>query len=131
MAQRTDAVPNDKNSIENTSELKPVFNADGLIPTIAQDNSTGEVLMMAWMNAEALKITITTRRVTYWSRSRNKLWEKGETSGQTQELISLKIDCDQDTLLLKVKQKGSACHTGERTCFYRTLDEKSETLVVC
>lgn len=131
MAPTANTVPSDEISIGNTSELKPVFNADGLIPTIAQDNSTGEVLMMAWMNAEALKITITTRRVTYWSRSRNKLWEKGETSGQTQELISLKVDCDQDTLLLKVKQKGSACHTGERTCFYRVLDDKGETLMRC
>lgn len=114
--------------IEETSEFRPVFNSDGLIPAIVQDEASGEVLMQAWMNADALEQTLLTRQVTYWSRSRKKLWVKGETSGHTQELVSLKTDCDQDTLLLQVRQKGAACHTGKRSCFYRTLNTKSKEL---
>lgn len=94
------------------------FNEDGLVPAIAQQHDTGEVLMMAWMNAEAVKETLETGRVCYWSRSRKGLWRKGETSGQQQRLKELLIDCDGDTLLVKVDQDGVACHTGRRTCFY-------------
>ena len=93
------------------------FNDDGLVPAIAQCAETKEVLMMAWMSAESLRITLETKRVTYWSRSRKKLWEKGSTSGHTQNLISAKADCDGDTLLLQVSQIGAACHLGTRTCF--------------
>ena len=95
------------------------FNAHGLVPAIAQQADTGEVLMMAWMNREALAETLTTGRVCYWSRSRQGLWRKGESSGQVQLLRELRIDCDGDTLLLLVDQTGVACHTGRRNCFYR------------
>ena len=94
------------------------FNEDGLVPAIAQQHDTGEVLMMAWMNAESVAETLATGRVCYWSRSRKGLWRKGETSGQQQRLKELLIDCDGDTILLKVDQDGVACHTGRRTCFY-------------
>lgn len=94
------------------------FNEDGLVPAIAQQHDSGEVLMMAWMNAEAVRETLETGRVCYWSRSRQGLWRKGETSGQQQRLKELLIDCDGDTLLVKVDQDGVACHTGRRTCFY-------------
>src|SRR5512145_3352139 len=94
------------------------FNADGLVPAIAQQYDTGEVLMMAWMNRDAVAETLATGRVCYWSRSRKGLWRKGETSGQQQRLREFLIDCDGDTLLLKVDQDGVACHTGRRTCFY-------------
>lgn len=98
------------------------FNADGLVSAVAQQHDTGEVLMLAWMNAEAVLETVRTGQVCYWSRSRGKLWRKGETSGQTQRLISLRVDCDGDALLLQVDQEGVACHTGRRTCFYRAWD---------
>jgi phosphoribosyl-AMP cyclohydrolase len=91
---------------------------NGLIPAIAQQHDTGEVLMLAWMNRAAVEETLATGRVCYWSRSRQKLWRKGETSGQTQRLVELRYDCDADTLLLLVDQVGVACHTGHRTCFY-------------
>lgn len=94
------------------------FNQDGLVPAIAQQYDTGEVLMMAWMNKEAVAETLATGRVCYWSRSRKGLWRKGETSGQQQRLKEFLIDCDGDTILLKVDQDGVACHTGRRTCFY-------------
>ena len=97
------------------------FDAQGLVPTVAQQHDTGEVLMMAWMNREALAETLATGRVCYWSRSRGQLWRKGESSGQTQRLVRLKVDCDGDTLLLAVDQTGVACHTGRRSCFYRAL----------
>ena len=99
------------------------FNADGLVPAIAQQAETGEVLMMAWMNRDALIETVTTGRVCYWSRSRKGLWRKGESSGQVQLLKELRIDCDGDTLLLLVDQTGVACHTGRRSCFYRALHD--------
>lgn len=99
------------------------YNNQGLIPVITQDAETGEVLMMAWMNEEALKLTVKTRKMTYYSRSRQKLWIKGETSGHFQALVSLSIDCDADTLLAKVIQTGAACHTGSHSCFFRTLAE--------
>lgn len=97
------------------------YNADGLVPAVAQDADTGEVLMLAWMNAEAVRRTLATMRATYWSRSRQKYWVKGETSGHTQEVVSMAVDCDGDTLLLTVRQTGAACHTGNRTCFYTPL----------
>lgn len=106
---------------ETTPSLSPAFNADGLIAAVAQDEATGEVLMLAWMNAEALKRTLETGRATYWSRSRKALWVKGDTSGHTQRVIEARIDCDQDAVLLRVEQTGAACHTGERSCFYRAI----------
>jgi len=95
------------------------WNPDGLVPAIAQQHDSGEILMMAWMNRDALAETLATGRVCYWSRSRRALWRKGETSGQTQRLVGLRIDCDGDALLLFVDQKGVACHTGRRSCFFR------------
>ena len=97
------------------------WNADGLIPAIAQQYDTKEVLMLAWMNAEALQETLAKGRVCYWSRSRQQLWRKGESSGQIQELREARFDCDGDTLLLQVDQKGPACHTGRRDCFYNLV----------
>ena len=94
------------------------FDAAGLVPTIAQQHDTGEVLMLAWMNRDAIEETLTTELVCYWSRSRGALWRKGETSGQTQRLVDLRLDCDGDALLLLVDQHGVACHTGRRSCFY-------------
>ena len=102
---------------------------NSLIPAIAQDATSGEVLMLAYMNAESIAATIATGRATYWSRSRNELWEKGLTSGHTQRVLSLSIDCDGDALLLKVEQVGAACHTGDRSCFHRRItSEGVETL---
>ena len=95
--------------------------ADGLVPAIAQDADTGEVLMMAWMNADAVTRTLETGRVTYWSRSRAAFWVKGETSGHVQELVDLRVDCDRDCLLILVRQTGPACHTNRRTCFYTAV----------
>ena len=97
------------------------FDGDGLIPTIAQQEGSGEVLMMAWMDADAVRETMATGEVCYWSRSRGRLWRKGETSGQTQKLVEMRLDCDGDTLLLVVDQKGVGCHTGRRNCFFRAL----------
>lgn len=102
------------------------FDDRGLIPAIAQDADSGEVLMMAWMNAAAVAQTLETARVTYWSRSRQSFWIKGETSGHVQELVSMAIDCDRDCLLVQVKQTGSACHTGRRSCFYTDVTDGSE-----
>lgn len=96
------------------------YNDQGLVPVITQDATNGEVLMMAWMNEEALRLTLETHRMTYYSRSRQSLWIKGETSGHYQRLVSLAVDCDGDTLLARVIQTGAACHTGNRTCFYRS-----------
>ncbi len=98
------------------------YNADGLVPAIAQQYDTGEVLMMAWMNAAAIRETLKTGRVCYWSRSRQAYWRKGESSGQEQHLREMRFDCDGDTLLLKVDQQGAACHTGRRDCFYNKVD---------
>jgi phosphoribosyl-AMP cyclohydrolase len=97
------------------------FNAEGLVPAIAQQHDTGEVLMLAWMNRAAVERTLREGTVCYWSRSRMKLWRKGEESGQTQKLVEMRIDCDGDTLLLLVDQTGVACHTGRRNCFFRAL----------
>lgn len=97
------------------------FNSDGLVPVIAQQFDTGEVLMMAWMNDQALRETVETERMCYFSRSRQCLWRKGETSGHVQKLIELRVDCDADTLLALIDQTGAACHTGNRSCFFRSL----------
>ena len=100
------------------------FNEEGLIPAIAQDHQSGRVLMLAWMNRNSLQTTIETKKLTYWSRSRQKIWVKGEESGNEQNLVSMQLDCDGDVLLIKVKQKGNvACHTGRNSCFYRELSE--------
>jgi phosphoribosyl-AMP cyclohydrolase len=112
--------------LEEGSGLNPRYDSAGLIPVVAQHFRTGEVLMLAYMNDEALRLTIDTGEAHYWSRSRQKLWRKGETSGNTQQVIELRIDCDQDSILLKVEPrgKGAACHTGRRSCFYRSIDGK-------
>jgi phosphoribosyl-AMP cyclohydrolase len=106
------------------------FNADGLVPAIAQQHDTGEVLMMAWMNRDAIAETLGTGRVCYYSRSRAGLWRKGETSGQVQHLKELRVDCDGDTLLLLVDQEGVACHTGRRSCFYRAVRDGGVTTIL-
>ena len=97
------------------------FDERGLVPAIVQDAATGEVLMLAYMNAESVAKTIETGETWFWSRSRGALWHKGETSGNTQRVVSIKLDCDGDTLLIRVEPRGPACHTGERTCFFRSL----------
>ncbi len=102
------------------------YDAAGLIPAIAQDTATGEVLMMAWMNAEAVARTLETGRVTYWSRSRQAFWVKGESSGHVQELVELRVDCDRDCLLAVVRQTGPACHTNRRVCFYTAIRDGAE-----
>ena len=98
----------------------------GLIPAIAQDAQTGEVLMMAWMNAESVACTLETGRVTYWSRSRQAFWIKGETSGHVQELVDFRVDCDRDCLLVRINQTGPACHTNRRSCFYTAVRDGEE-----
>lgn len=108
----------------NPSTLK--YNEAGLIPAIAQDVESGDVLMMAWMNAEAVTRTLDTRRVTYWSRSRQAFWVKGESSGHVQELVEFRFDCDRDCLLVKVRQTGPACHTNRRSCFYTAVENGEE-----
>jgi phosphoribosyl-AMP cyclohydrolase len=105
------------------------FDASGLVPAIAQQHDTGEVLMMAWMNRAAIAETLETGRVCYWSRSRAKLWRKGETSGQVQRLVELRIDCDNDCLLLLVDQTGVACHTGRRSCFFTAIRNGERTII--
>ncbi len=102
------------------------YDAAGLIPAIAQDAQTGEVLMLAWMNQEAVARTLETRRVTYWSRSRQAFWIKGETSGHVQELVEMRLDCDRDCLLLQINQHGPACHTNRRSCFYTAIRQGGE-----
>jgi phosphoribosyl-AMP cyclohydrolase len=99
------------------------WNADGLIPAIVQDDHTGDVLMLAYMNAESLAQTLESGLATFWSRSRETLWCKGETSGNVQHIVEVRVDCDADTLLVRVDPAGPACHTGEVTCFHRTLSE--------
>ncbi len=97
------------------------FDANGLVPAIAQQHDSGEVLMLAWMNRDAVRETLETGRVCYWSRSRGNLWRKGETSGQVQRLVEMRVDCDNDCLLLLVDQTGVACHTGRRSCFFTAI----------
>ena len=102
------------------------YDDHGLIPAIAQDHRTGEVLMMAWMNAESVVRTLTSGKVTYWSRSRQAFWVKGETSGHAQKLVDFRIDCDRDCLLVMVEQTGPACHTNRRCCYYTALRDDDE-----
>ena len=102
------------------------YNDQGLIPAIAQDEATGDVLMMAWMNAEAVTQTLATGKVTYWSRSRQAFWIKGETSGHVQSLVDFRVDCDRDCLLVVVRQVGPACHTNRRSCFYTAVRQGKE-----
>ncbi|MBL6636467.1 MAG: phosphoribosyl-AMP cyclohydrolase [Actinobacteria bacterium] len=121
-----ESTPVDWNPISLSDDVRShiTFNADGLVPAIAQEVETGEVLMMAWMNAESLDRTLAEGRMVYWSRSRSELWRKGDTSGDHQSVREAYYDCDGDTLLFKVVQHGGgACHTGERTCFFRSLGE--------
>jgi phosphoribosyl-AMP cyclohydrolase len=106
------------------------FNDDGLIPVITQDNTSQQVLMFAWMNAEALTQTLTHKRMTYWSRSRQQLWVKGETSGHSQQLVSMSFDCDGDAILCSVNQTGGACHTGRSNCFYLDVDFEEKQIIV-
>jgi phosphoribosyl-AMP cyclohydrolase len=109
--------------IAHTELIEAVrFDEKGLVPAIAQDHATGEVLMFAWMNRESLEKTLSEMRACYWSRSRGKLWVKGESSGHTQKVVSVRLDCDGDVLLLSIEQQGGACHTGHRSCFYRVAD---------
>lgn len=106
------------------------YNDAGLVPAIAQDATSGEVLMMAWMNAEAVARTLETGLVTYWSRSRQEFWVKGATSGHTQTLVDLRIDCDRDCILMEVNQDGPACHTGRRSCFYTAVRNGEEVEII-
>ena len=106
------------------------YDANGLIPCIAQDHATGEVLMFAWMTAQSVAITQATGQVTYWSRSRAALWAKGDTSGHIQRLVEMRIDCDRDCLLLRVDQTGPACHTNRRSCFYTAVKDGIEVKIL-
>jgi phosphoribosyl-AMP cyclohydrolase len=113
----------DKSQLEEGTVFLPTFNSDGLIPAIASDVATGEVLMVAWMNREALRCSLETGVAHFWSRSRAKLWRKGEESGNTLRIVEVRTDCDQDTIWLRVEVQGDgvACHTGRRSCFYRRV----------
>jgi len=113
--------------IEQSAEFTPQFNEQGLIPAIAQDARTGQILMFAWMNQKALDQTIKTGFATYYSRSRKKLWKKGEQSGHIQKVVQILTDCDQDTILLKVTVDAGQCHVGYHSCFYRALKPGSQT----
>ena len=110
------------------NNLDKYFQKSELIPAIIQDCVTNEVLMLAYMNAESLSKTLETKYTWFWSRSRSELWNKGATSGNTQEVVEIYADCDYDTLLIKVRQKGAACHTGNKTCFFNTVNKRSESL---
>jgi len=117
--------PPDKAALEHGAALTPRFDANGLIAAVATHAGTGEILMLAWMNAEALDLTLKTGEAHYFSRSRNALWKKGETSGQVQIVRELRVDCDQDAVWIKVDPQGDggACHTGARSCFYRVWED--------
>lgn len=106
------------------------YNEKGLVPAIAQDVDSGEVLMMAWMNAESIARSLETGRVTYWSRSRAQFWIKGETSGHVQDLVDMRVDCDRDCLLVLVRQTGAACHTNRRSCFYTSVEDGKEVEIL-
>jgi phosphoribosyl-AMP cyclohydrolase len=112
----------DSNDIEEGLEFQPKFDASGLVTCVATDVGTGEVLMVAHMNDEALRKTIASGEAWYFSRSRNALWRKGETSGHTQRVVEMRMDCDQDAVWIRVEQAGAACHTGRHSCFYRRID---------
>jgi phosphoribosyl-AMP cyclohydrolase len=111
----------DSNDIEEGLEFKPKFDASGLVTCVATDAATGEVLMVAHMNDEALRKTIASREAWYFSRSRQSLWRKGESSGHVQRVVEMRMDCDQDAIWIRVEQTGAACHTGRRSCFYRAV----------
>ncbi len=115
---------------DSTDKLTVKFNNDGLVPAIVQDADSGQVLMVAWMNEPALQQTLETRKATFYSRSRGKVWVKGESSGHVQEVVEVRIDCDQDVVLLRCRAKGPACHAGYRTCFYRTVDAQGRLTFV-
>jgi len=115
------ARPGAATELEEGAALTPKFDADGLVTCVATDAASGDVLMVAHMNAEALAKTIATGQAWYYSRSRRALWQKGETSGHTQRVIEMRIDCDQDAVWIRVEQTGGACHTGRRSCFYRAV----------
>lgn len=122
-------MPEVAQSVIDAVTARIAFNKAGLVPAIAQQHDTGEVLMMAWMNREAVAETLRTGRVCYFSRSRDALWRKGESSGQTQSLTEFRLDCDDDTVLVLVDQKGVACHTGRRNCFFSAVrDGKLQTI---
>jgi phosphoribosyl-AMP cyclohydrolase len=123
------APPGKAADLEEGLALTPKFDADGLVTCVAVDAASGEVLMVAHMNAEALARTIATGEAWYFSRSRGALWKKGETSGHSQQLIEMRVDCDQDAVLIKVEQGGGACHTGHRSCFYRAVRIGADGLV--
>lgn len=106
------------------------YNENGLVPAIAQDHESGEVLMLAWMNRESIEKTLQTGQVTYWSRSRKAFWVKGQTSGHVQELVEMRVDCDRDCLLLLVNQTGPACHTNRRSCFYTAVRDGGEVEIM-
>lgn len=120
------APPGTKLELEEGVALTPKFNADGLITVITVDHTSGEVLMLAHMNAEALSRTLSTGDAWYFSRSRECLWRKGETSGHTQRVIEMRVDCDQDAILIRVEQVGPACHTNRRSCFYRVVTKQND-----
>src|SRR5579862_8588162 len=115
----------DTTALEHGSTLAPAFDADGLVAAVLQHGATGKVLMLGWMNAEALERTLASGEVWFWSRSRGELWHKGATSGQIQRVIEIRVDCDQDALLIKVDPQGDGgvCHTGARACFYRVVED--------
>jgi phosphoribosyl-AMP cyclohydrolase len=125
MSETSFPVAETKQALEEGAELSPRFDANGLVAAIAVDAATGEILMLAWMNALALKLTLETGEAHYWSRSRGELWHKGATSGQVQKVAEVRVDCDQDAVLLKVRPQGDggACHTGRRSCFYRVVED--------
>jgi phosphoribosyl-AMP cyclohydrolase len=116
------STPADINDIEEGLNFRPKFDASGLVTCVATDAATGDVLMVAHMNEEALRKTIASGEAWYFSRSRNALWRKGETSGQTQRVVEMRLDCDQDAVWIRVDQIGAACHTGRRSCFYRKVE---------
>ena len=116
------STPADINDREEGLAFQPKFDASGLLTCVATDAATGDVLMVAHMNDEALRRTIASGEAWYFSRSRNALWRKGETSGQTQRVVEMRVDCDQDAIWIRVEQQGAACHTGRHSCFYRKID---------
>ena len=122
MPTSTDITSSDNNDIEEGLAFQPNFDASGLVTCVATDVATGDVLMVAHMNEEALRKTIASGDAWYFSRSRNALWRKGETSGHTQRVVEMRLDCDQDAVWIRVEQTGAACHTGRRSCFYRRVD---------
>ena len=121
------SLPQNRSVSEVISSL--AFNDAGLVPAVAQQHDTGEVLMLAWMNADSIRESLESGRVCYWSRSRQSLWRKGETSGHVQRLVELRFDCDRDALLLLVDQTGPACHTNRRSCFYRAVRDDGVAVI--